>query len=303
MPAEGASRSEMLKAIEEWTEVVHDEDKRCELSELLKPPAPSASVGEQIRAKYRAGEAAKIQERARAAAALMLADQLPQAEDGTYHLVAETTGQKFSLCDGERFATQSAAAFCSGVLVAPQWIATAFHCLEGVDQSRVRIVFGYSANDTGVAPTQFSKESVRVATKVARVAGGAWALVQLDRPVDAPPAPLRRTGQHSLGEPLYLLGFPSGAPLKYADGATIRGDADKAIFTCDLDAFSGNSGSMVVNADSHEVEGLLLGGEQDWVTTGLLWFNGCNLVHRCHSLLDCDGERVVSASEFARYVP
>jgi hypothetical protein len=303
VPEEGAPHSEILRAVQEWNEVIHDEDKRCDVVNLLKPPAPSASVGERVRAKYRAAEAAHIQERARAAAAFMFTDALSQTPDGAYRLVADSVGHKFELCDGERFAAQTAAAFCSGVLVAPNWVATARHCLEGVDGAKVRIVFGYVAGEDGSAPAQFPKEAVRAPAQVAEIAGSEWALVRLDRPVDIAPAPLRRAGHCALGAPLYLLGFPNGAPLKYADGATIRSDANKPVFKCDLDAFSGNSGSMVVNADTHEVEGLLLGGEHDWISTGLLWFKGCNVVHRCNSLTDCDGERVVSAAEFAPFVP
>jgi hypothetical protein len=52
-----------------------------------------------------------------------------------------------------------------------------------------------------------------------------------------------------------------GLPAKFASDASVRDNQYRAVFTANLDAYPGNSGSPVINSSTHEVEGILVGGE------------------------------------------
>jgi V8-like Glu-specific endopeptidase len=55
-----------------------------------------------------------------------------------------------------------------------------------------------------------------------------------------------------LNQPVYILGHPCGLPLKYSAGAQVRG-IDESFFSADLNVYCGNSGSPVIDRDTHEV--------------------------------------------------
>src|SRR5689334_11060014 len=58
-------------------------------------------------------------------------------------------GSVDELCDGERFANQPAAAFCSGVLVDWDLVLTAAHCIRRFALGDFKIVFGYYYTSLG----------------------------------------------------------------------------------------------------------------------------------------------------------
>ena len=80
------------------------------------------------------------------------------------------------------------------------------------------------------------------------------------------------------------MGHPSGLPLKYADGARVF-ETENDYFSTNLDTFGGNSGSPVFNADTLEVEGILVRGDTDYVMD--FESNG----ERCMKVNICDQER------------
>jgi hypothetical protein len=57
-------------------------------------------------------------------------------------------------------------------------------------------------------------------------------------------------------------------PTKFADGAAVRNNQPDAFFVANLDTYGGNSGSPVFNSDTHEVEGILVRGDADFVQHG-----------------------------------
>ena len=67
--------------------------------------------------------------------------------DGTAALLTVNYGEDCNLCPSERFREQPIGSFCSGVLVAPDVIATAGHCIEGENVADIRFVFGYQMHD------------------------------------------------------------------------------------------------------------------------------------------------------------
>ena len=94
-----------------------------------------------------------------------------------------------------------------------------------------------------------------------------------------------------------MIGHPCGLPQKFADGATVRDNTPKAFFVANLDTYGGNSGSPVFNSSNQAVEGILVRGENDFVT------NGTCFVSLVCPTTGCRGEDVTRASEWATKVP
>lgn len=225
--------------------------------------------------------------------ALIRAPYLVMQSNDTYKLVNSNFGTAYRLCKSEPFRDQPIAADCSGSLVAPNVVLTAGHCVaDFYDCSTMRFVFDYIVSLEGVVNTNFSKDQVfrckRIIKKELTEAGQDYALIELDREVlDREPLKLNRRNNIKPGQQLYTIGFPSGLPLKVADGAEVRDTSDLNYFQANLDTYQGNSGSPVFNADTGEVEGILVRGEEDFVTEG-----NCQKTKYCDED-GCRGEDVV----------
>jgi subtilisin-like proprotein convertase family protein len=129
------------------------------------------------------------------------------------------------------------------------------------------------------------------------------AIIKLDRSVeDREPLKIRTEGEIELGTPLVVIGHPSGLPTKIADSAFVRNNENPNYFVTNLDTFAGNSGSAVFNAETFEVEGILVRGETDYIFD---YNEGCRVVNTC-SMDKCKGEdvtRITNLKEFlAPYV-
>ncbi len=94
-----------------------------------------------------------------------------------------------------------------------------------------------------------------------------------------------------------MIGHPVGLPTKFAGEAVVRSNQQSAFFVANLDTYGGNSGSPVFNSDTHEVEGILVRGETDFVPQG-----GCNVSLVCPTS-GCRGEDCTRTTEFSNLVP
>jgi V8-like Glu-specific endopeptidase len=91
-----------------------------------------------------------------------------------------------------------------------------------------------------------------------------YALIELKSAVtNRKPLPFRRSGQINIGEPLVVIGHPSGLPTKIADGAEVKA-INETFLTANLDTFGGNDGSPVINVNTGLVEGILVRGAEDY---------------------------------------
>jgi S1-C subfamily serine protease len=181
----------------------------------------------------------------------------------------KTFGHVFSLCSGQSFFSEPVAPGCSAFVVKDDVIATAAHCVKMLGTSR--IVFGFRAekhDDQVRYNTLIPDSQVYRAVQVLaqQQSGGVdYALVKVDRPiVDHPPLRLHTDGDVSVGSFVYVLGHPSGLPLKMADGAVVSQVTPNGYFLSNLDTFGGNSGSPVLNPVSNLVEGILVRGAPDF---------------------------------------
>lgn len=234
--------------------------------------------------------------------ALFRASRITDNGNGTSTLQTQTFGTAHNLCAQERFRNQPVGAFCSGFLVAPNIIATAGHCAEQSDVTTIRFVFGFRMQNATTARTVIPNSEiyrgVRVLGRELTSNGTDWALVEIDRPVtNHRIVRIRRTGLIANGQRLHVIGHPVGLPTKVAGGAEVRDNQPSAFFVANLDTFGGNSGSPVFNSDTHQVEGILVRGERDFVPSG-----NCNISLVCPST-GCRGEDCTRSTEFQQLVP
>ncbi len=212
-----------------------------------------------------------------AIAVLMPPGALLDNLDGTYSPVDYTledmlfdmTEGSFPACDDELFLDQPTAGACSGTLIAEDLYMTAGHCAELCDDGV--IVFDYHYAAEGLLET-IDEEDVyfcdRVVVDALTEEGLDYAIFELDRPVVGR-EPVTVDVGYSVedGDPLVVLGFPSGLPLKIEGGGEVidaRSSANPDYFEATTDTFAGNSGSGVFDADGVAV-GILVRGQEDYV--------------------------------------
>jgi V8-like Glu-specific endopeptidase len=196
------------------------------------------------------------------------------------------------ICADERFTTQTTVAICSGFLVGPKTLVTAGHCMQNRnDCVNSRWVFGYSLSSKDQTKILVPKNNVYSCKKVLSQSFTDqidYAVVELNREVKGvKPLAFRKSGAVAPGTPLVVIGNPSGLPTKIADGANVR-SLESHWFSANLDTFAGNSGSAVINAETFEVEGILVRGEEDYVSDPT---RGCKVPKHCGND-ECSGEDV-----------
>jgi hypothetical protein len=231
--------------------------------------------------------------------ALFPAAQVQDLGDGSSALLTVKYGEYHNLCPSERFWEQPIGSFCSGVLVAPDIIATAAHCITGENLANIRFVFGYRMKDEStpevIIPNSEIYHGVAVIGWQYEDSGSDWALIRLDRSVpNHRIAPIRKDGTISDSQPVNVIGHPKGLPSKFAGGAKVRDNRYRAFFTANLDTYAGNSGSPVFNSMTHEVEGILVRVKKlPFVKQGDCW------ISRVCPDSGCSGEHSTRTTEFA----
>ena len=208
------------------------------------------------------------------------------------------------LCEGEKFAKQLSIGNCSGFLVGDKYLVTAGHCMTSDnDCSGAKWVFDYKkgeVEDLSLEADKVYSCKTIVSQKLTSHDKMDYALIELDRVVEGrEPLQFRKEGKIGLGEGLFVIGSPSGLPLKISGDSTVQANSNDVYFDADLDTFGGNSGSAVFNARSGEVEGILVRGAKDYATYTRKDENGndyqCQGVNYCESGVTggaCGGEAV-----------
>lgn len=218
-------------------------------------------------------------------------DDTPKIKDEYYYFNKNRTLERnMRVCPTERFADQPVLSQCTGFLIAPDLLMTAGHCVQTKYQcEQFRWVFGHKKGVDRLPRKDVYRCEKIVASELTDSVFSTrdYALIKLDREVEGrEPLPVRTDGYVDKDEPLAAIGHPSGLPMKIADNARVTSRRIN-FFYSNLDTFSGNSGSPVINTRTGLVEGILIQGASDYVKSQ----EGCR-VSRLHSSEDDDEEKV-----------
>ncbi len=229
---------------------------------------------------------------AHATVALIRQDKLAYRSGNEYEVRTTNFGQSYNLCPTEPYRDQGTAAFCSGFFIGADKIVTAGHCIRSQsDCESTSAVFGFAINTEGQQPTRVSGANVYrcrsvLKTQVSASDGVDFAIITLERNVTGvTPVTLRSSGVARVGDELVVIGHPVGLPTKVAPEGIVR-TINPGFLVASLDTYGGNSGSAVFNADSGEVEGILVRGEMDFKSVG-----ACRVSYTC-AQGECRGEDV-----------
>jgi hypothetical protein len=241
---------------------------------------------------------------AKATAVLISSGQLTQTPEGNFDISADPLGPSMGLCKTERFYDQPSAGYCSGALVGEDLLITAGHCITSETRCQgTKFVLNYAVKQDGQFPTQAKAEDVlgckEIVSRKLENYGADYALIRLDRAVKhVQPLRINRAADLKAGDSLGLIGHPSGLPTKVAFGdSVVRNVEPNGYFLASLDAYGGNSGSAVFNANTGLIEGILVRGERDFVYQG-----GCRVSNQC-AADGCRGEDVTKIGELADLIP
>lgn len=185
-----------------------------------------------------------------------------------YQIDAPTHEDSNGVCKSERYLTQPSASICSGTLIAPDLMLTAAHCYNSESICNQAVwAFGYHDSKNGkyeIKQKNIYRCKEIVYQNFDLENGLDFAVIKLDRKVKGhSPVKLRSSGEPKVSTKLILIGHPNGLPTKIADDAWVTKIQENILFT-NVDAYTGNSGSGVFNADTGFLEGVLSHGETDY---------------------------------------
>jgi hypothetical protein len=209
--------------------------------------------------------------------ALIPSFRIDRQVDGTYGLYTESLGELRGLCADEKFGNQPTAAACSGVLIDDDLVLTAGHCIDDhTPCDTYNYVFNYYLSEPNFLEAIRDEDVYSCARVVSQgnPSSGSYTpdftVIQLDRPVEGPHAPvsIRPARPLEIGESLAMIGFGSGLPAKIDTGGAVFDPRANRLdfFVANLDAFQGHSGSATFDAENR-LAGILIGGRTpDYVT-------------------------------------
>lgn len=289
------------------TKIIYGEDNRVDMSDVFDPTIlyiSKAVAGRVHRWSY---------------------DYLDEEQKGNIFFFEPPTLSDpwgSNVCSDEKFADQPTIADCTGFLIGEDILVTAGHCLvypeEEVRNKKTeqcqdfQWLFDFEAKDSNqINLDDVDRSKLYNCKKVIYAKlddDNDFGIIQLDRKVkDREFLKIRRSGKVKKDDPLYVIGHPSGLPKKFAPGAKVIGNSKEKYFSTNLDTFGGNSGSPVINAKTHEVEGILVRGKIDYIESpneDCMRVNVCDAQgNKCRENdEEIDGEQVTRISEIIKFI-
>ncbi|MFC1522759.1 trypsin-like serine peptidase [Elusimicrobiota bacterium] len=237
-----------------------------EIMQVLTLAQISVIFGEDDRLDFYQLKNPNLRQAADSTVALFSAKNVkfPFFEPGTARLSTRHYGKTDNLCEEEPFYDQPKGAFCSGVLIAPDIVLTAGHCIETESScKKTRFVFGFAIYTKDKYPDTVLKSDVYECKDIraryyASDHEAEFALIQLDRKVSGRiPLKLNLSGKIEKDTPLIVIGHPKGLPVKIAGNAKVLDHRPMSTyFIANPDTYTGSSGSPIFNANTLLIEGI-----------------------------------------------
>ncbi|HRO67347.1 MAG TPA: serine protease [Pseudobdellovibrionaceae bacterium] len=259
----------------------------------------------------------------RSTAVAVLGALIEEKADGTFSI--ETDSLEGMLCRDEKFADKPSLPYaCSGFLVAPDLLVTAGHCMVNQGETRNEKamyceaysswVFDYMMDDKGgvknkniPADNHYRCKQIVYAVYESTAPFRDFAVVQLDRPVKGRTPWKIADAPVSSRDTLRMIGHPMGLPSVLSRNARVlENDPAHQYIRTNLDAFDGNSGSVVFNAKNEAVGLLVEGTPASWFTDSK---KSCERLNKCdergfHCVLPwTDPERPQASSSVQKIAP
>jgi hypothetical protein len=216
---------------------------------------------------------------AQAVVAFICSSRLTPKMDGSYALstsplLPPPSASSQNVCADQPFKNQPVAAFCSGVLITPNLVATSATCLTHAQaacngnftgpESKVRAVFGFALNSSGTLPSSIPAVDVATPVRILKQSTGMannWALVELDRSSPARAIPLSTAKIR--GGPVNVIGHPQGLPAKVTQSSL--GDNSASLsFTVPASTVGHGMGTPAFSLGQLLVEGLVVNDPVSW---------------------------------------
>ncbi|MGB1037743.1 MAG: ankyrin repeat domain-containing protein, partial [Bacteroidia bacterium] len=168
-----------------------------------------------------------------------------------------------------KFLDQPTCGSCTGFLIAPDILVTAGHCIETMEKANDYVwVFDYTTDKhhnskrkyvTIPVKDQYTVKEI-ITAKYGKLSNMTdYSVLRLDRKTDREPYRFRTSGKIGLFNDVYMIGSPTGLPLKMADNAYVVSNTKEKWFKNNLDGFPGNSGGPVFNKTGF-IEGIHVRG-------------------------------------------
>ena len=211
------------------------------------------------------------------------------------------------LCEEEPFRDQSRDALCTGILVAPDIVLTAGHCLKVNNQCKGLVwKFDYPSPKSTPSPLLEKEKNFYRCSHVIRPKDYYqnksldFVFVKLTEPVlEREPISLEEGLQQveiEDNEKIFAIGNPSGLPLKVMKGRVTVKSEGEYFFKTNIDSYRGNSGGPIFTSKESRLIGLLLSGEKDFEFDSL---RSCYYSKKCLEGEEsgCSGEKAISISK------
>lgn len=179
---------------------------------------------------------------------------------------APEISEALNLCPESRFKNERTLSSCTSFLIKDDVLLTAGHSVEDITDCQNNIwILDYNEsgnmNSSITIPQKNIFKCERIIKKNAELD---FVIIKLDRSTRREPLKLRTYGTIKNNDELFMIGHPMGLPQILVQSITPNVKTDSKVFTVDADAFSGNSGSPLINAKTNHVEGILIKGALDF---------------------------------------
>jgi hypothetical protein len=183
--------------------------------------------------------------------------------DGGVVLNGPTWQAQDGLCADVTFGADPVVAYCSGVLIAPDLVLTAGHCLSAYDCTRMALVRNFRRS-SGTDLETIGIDDLRFCGSVVAWNSGEdnaddrtdFAWIKLDHPLDSgqndPRWVFLPEGARVDGTAVMSFGYGAGGPVKLDTGRISDARlASRDFLLTNLDAFAGMSGAPILDQQDH----------------------------------------------------